>query len=123
MRPRPLSPHLGIYRFSMTMLMSVAHRLSGLVLCGGMVVFVAYLGVLVAGASWYDCVHTLAISRGGTFLLFLFLWVLCHHMMGGIRHLIWDMGLGFEKPVPTVMAWGTAVGGLTLTVILWWGVI
>ena len=114
---RPLSPHLGIYRLSMTMLMSVAHRLTGLGLYGGMAVFVGYLAVLAAGPPWYDCVQPLAMSGGGRFGLFVFVWVLCHHLIGGVRHLIWDTGTALSIRAATLMAWGTLLGGFVLAVL------
>ena len=99
---RPLSPHLSIYRFRPTMAMSILHRITGSAL---------YVGTLLFG-SWF-----------GRFILFGYTWALLHHMFGGIRHLIWDTGIGLSKETSTKLAQATLVASLALTLILWVGIV
>src|ERR1700759_1017729 len=99
-RPRPLSPHLSIYRPTMTMAMSIAHRISGVAL---------YVGVLS------DFVGSFI----GLVVLFVVTWALFHHLVGGVRHIIWDAGYGLDAPLRDQMAWATLIGGFALTVLVW----
>lgn len=97
MRPRPLSPHLGVYRFMYTMATSIAHRITGVVLSLGLVVLVAWLLAAASGAEAYAA--TSALLSSGFIKLLLAGWLLafCYHLCNGLRHLGWDLGRGLEK--------------------------
>lgn len=97
MRPRPLSPHLGVYRFMYTMATSIAHRITGVVLSLGLVVLVAWLFAAASGAEAYAA--TSALLSSGFIKLLLAGWLLafCYHLCNGLRHLGWDLGRGLEK--------------------------
>jgi succinate dehydrogenase / fumarate reductase cytochrome b subunit len=85
--PRPLSPHLQIYRWSWTMAMSVAHRLTAIALYGGIVLFAVWLVALASGPEAFEDVQDLFGSPLGYLVLFGYTWILLHHMIGGVRHL------------------------------------
>jgi succinate dehydrogenase / fumarate reductase, cytochrome b subunit len=96
-RPRPLSPHLGIYRFMYTMATSIAHRITGVVLSVGLVVLIGWLFAAASGAEAYA--EASALLSTGFVKLLVAAWLLafCYHLCNGIRHLNWDLGRGLEK--------------------------
>ena len=96
-RSRPLSPHLGIYRFMYTMATSIAHRITGIVLSAGLVVLVGWLFAAASGAERYA--QASALLSTGFMKLLIAGWLLafCYHLCNGIRHLNWDLGRGLEK--------------------------
>ena len=116
---RPLSPHLQIYRPMLTMMMSIAHRISGAANAVGFLLLAWWLVAISAGPGPYAYVSSFFASLPGQVLLFLFSWSLIHHMLGGIRHLIWDTGYGLDLVTIEVFALATIVGSITLTVLLW----
>ena len=116
---RPLSPHLSIYRPMLTMLMSIAHRISGAANAIGFLLLVWWLVAIASGPEAYAQVSSFFASLAGHTLLFLFSWALIHHMLGGIRHLIWDTGYGLDKTSIEVLAWATIIGSTALTVLVW----
>ncbi len=116
---RPLSPHLQIYRPMLTMMMSIAHRLSGAALAVGFILLAWWLLAISLGPEPYATVSSFFGSIAGGTLLFLFSWALIHHMLGGIRHLIWDTGHGLDKVSIEIFAWATIIGSTTLTILLW----
>ncbi len=113
---RPLSPHLQIYRPTMTMLMSIAHRLSGLALYGLALGFILWLNLLAFAPSYFDLAQTYLSSTEGQVALFISLWIFCHHLCGGLRHFIWDLGLGLGHYGREIFAFGTFIFGLLLAV-------
>lgn len=116
---RPLSPHLQIYRPMLTMMMSIAHRISGAANAAGFVLLAWWLVAIAAGPDAYAQVSHLFSSTIGRIVLFLFTWSLVHHMLGGMRHLVWDTGRALDKTSIEVLAWATIIGSTLLTVLLW----
>jgi succinate dehydrogenase / fumarate reductase, cytochrome b subunit len=116
---RPLSPHLQIYRPMLTTLMSIAHRISGAANAVGFLLLAWWLVAIAEGPNSYAKVERFYASIPGRVLLFLFSWSLIHHMLGGIRHLVWDTGRGLDKVSIEIFAWGTIIGSTVLTVLLW----
>jgi succinate dehydrogenase / fumarate reductase, cytochrome b subunit len=116
---RPLSPHLQIYRPMLTMMMSIAHRITGVGNAIGFLLLAWWLVAIAAGPGAYATADQFFASILGRSLLFLFSWSLIHHMLGGIRHLIWDTGYGLDKVSIEVFAWATLIGSITLTVLVW----
>lgn len=116
---RPLSPHLQVYRLSLTFLMSGFHRVTGFVLYFGMLIPVAWLLAAAAGPEWYEFVNGLLGTILGKLVLFGYSWGLIHHMMGGIRHLIWDTGRGLDVVTIEYFAVASIVGSLLLTGLVW----
>ena len=115
----PLSPFLQIYRWTWTMLMSVLHRLTGLALYGGTALVVIWLVALASGPRAYESVAGFFGSWFGLLVLFGYTWVLMHHMVGGLRHFVWDTGIGFEKHERMWLARGTLIASVSLTIIIW----
>ena len=118
-RPRPLSPHLQIWRPTLTMAMSIVHRITGMGLYFGMLLVAWWLIAASSGANAYAAVEGFFGSIFGKFILFGYTWALLHHMLGGIRHLFWDLGYGFGKNEREWLARATLFGSITLTILLW----
>ena len=116
---RPLSPHLQIYRPMLTMMMSIMHRITGVALYGGTVLLVWFLIALAAGASPFATVSAVYGSWLGILVLLGLTWALFHHLLGGMRHFIWDLGYGMDHPVREYLAQGTLIGGIALTLVTW----
>lgn len=116
---RPLSPHLQIYRPMLTMMMSIAHRITGASLAIGFGLLAWWLIALAAGPQQFWHAEAFFASILGRLLLFLFSWALILHMLGGIRHLIWDTGTALDKKSIEIFAWATLLGSIALTILLW----
>src|ERR1700751_96569 len=118
-RRRPLSPHLSIYRPTMTMAMSIAHRISGAALYVGVLLLAWFLIAASADASTFAVFSSFIGSLVGRVVLFIVTWALFHHLGGGVRHTIWDAGYALDAPCRDLMAWATLIGGIALTVLAW----
>ena len=117
--PRPLSPHLQVYRPILTMMMSIAHRITGIALYAGTLLLAWFLIAAATDAEAFATVAGLLNSFVGRLVLFAFTWSLFHHLLGGIRHFIWDAGYGMDHPEREWLAQGTLAGGLGLTLLVW----
>jgi succinate dehydrogenase / fumarate reductase, cytochrome b subunit len=115
---RPLSPHLQIYRPMLTMMMSIAHRITGIGLYFG-TLLLAWWIVSAQGLNGYTRFQAFAGSWIGRLILFGYTWALIHHMLGGIRHLIWDTGRGLGPNEREWLAAANLVGSIAITVLLW----
>ena len=118
-RARPLSPHLSVYKFTPTMTMSIVHRVSGAALYFGTLLVAWWLIAASISPDYFDYVSWLFGSFLGRLVLFGYTWALMQHMLGGIRHFIWDTGAGLEKHTATKIAWATLAGSIVLTVLVW----
>jgi succinate dehydrogenase / fumarate reductase, cytochrome b subunit len=118
LRPRPLSPHLQVWRLTLTMTMSIVHRITGAGLYFG-IVLVAWWLLAAASPNAYATFEGFIGSWVGRLILFGYTWALLHHALGGLRHLIWDVGRGFEPTEREMLALATLVGSIGLTILLW----
>ena len=116
---RPLSPHLQIYRPMLTMMMSIVHRITGTALYFGMLLVAWYLIAAASGEAAFATAYNVMGSILGQIVLFGFTWALFHHFLGGIRHAIWDTGVGMEAKERELLAIGTLVGGIVLAILVW----
>jgi succinate dehydrogenase / fumarate reductase cytochrome b subunit len=118
-RNRPLSPHLFIYRLPPIAFLSVSHRGTGVVLAMGMLFVACWLGSLAAGPQVYATTHWLLSTIIAKLGMFGFTFCLFYHLCHGIRHLLWDIGCGYELPaVRAANLASVAVSG-ALTVAVW----
>ena len=114
---RPLSPHLGIWRWGPHMLVSILHRVTGAALTiAGMALLCWWLIAIAAGPDAYA---TVATSPVGLFVLIGLTWAFFQHSFSGLRHLVMDIGAGFELATNKAMSIATIVGSLVATVVLW----
>ena len=116
---RPLSPHLQIYRWPWPMAMSIAHRVTGAALYYGMLLVAWWLIAAASGPGPYAVFSSFINSWIGRLILFGYTWSVLHHMLGGIRHLIWDIGLGFGEHERDRLSQATLAASVALTVLLW----
>jgi len=116
---RPLSPHLQIYKPMLTMMMSMAHRLTGLALYFGTALLAWWLLALSSGPDSFAIVQGFFSSIIGRAVLFGYTWALIHHMFGGFRHFVWDTGRGFDLAQVEWAAQATLAGSIILTVVVW----
>ena len=118
-KARPLSPHLDIYRFTLTMAMSIVHRITGVGLYIGVLLLAWFLLALSGDATTYAQFSGFLRSFVGRIALFGFTWSLFHHMLGGVRHALWDAGIGLDHPLRERLAQATLIGGFALSVVAW----
>ena len=116
---RPLSPHLSIYKPMATMVMSILHRITGAALYFGTVLLAAWLIAAATSPEAFSWMSWFFSSWVGRIVLFGYTWALMHHMLGGVRHFVWDMGLGFDKHFATKMALASAAASISLTLAVW----
>lgn len=116
---RPLSPHLQIYRWSVTMFSSIFHRATGIALGVGTLLVAWWLIAAAMGPDAYADFAAVAGHWFGRLVLLGFTVAFLFHLLNGIRHIFWDSGLGFEKPTARFTGWlVVALTGL-LTLAVW----
>lgn len=118
-RERPLSPHLQIYRLTPTMVMSIVHRITGVALYFGTLLFAWWLIAVSASTKQFELANGFFSSWLGQLVLLGYTWALLHHLLGGIRHFIWDTGNGFGAHERQFLAMATLVGSVALTLFVW----
>jgi succinate dehydrogenase / fumarate reductase cytochrome b subunit len=118
-RERPLSPHLQVYRPLINMVMSILHRITGVALYFGTLLLAAWLMAAAYGPEPFRLASEVFGSLPGRIVLFGYTWALMHHMLGGLRHFVWDTGAGYELGTVNRLSWGTIVGSVLLTGLIW----
>jgi succinate dehydrogenase / fumarate reductase cytochrome b subunit len=116
---RPLAPHLQVYRFTITMMMSIMHRITGAVLYIGTIFLAWWLIAIASGIEAYELFQSVSGSWIGLLILFGFTWVLLHHLISGIRYFFWDIGAAFDPKVADCISWIALVCGLVLAIFVW----
>ena len=120
---RPLSPHISIYRWPVTMVSSILHRGTGLAMSVGFVLFVGWLADAAGGPGAYAAFAKAMGSPLGVVLLIGWSFAFFYHLANGIRHLVWDTGRGLEKGQATASAWIVIVLAVVLTAAFWGAVL
>lgn len=116
---RPLSPHLSIYRWPITMALSILHRATGVANAVGLLVLAAWLIQAAGGEASYAGFTTVMGSLPGLLILAAFSLSFFYHLCNGIRHLVWDAGRGFEKHQANTSSWVVIFVALMLTAAFW----
>jgi succinate dehydrogenase / fumarate reductase cytochrome b subunit len=116
---RPLSPHLQVYKLIPTMVASIVHRITGGALYFGTLLVAWWLIAIASGPAYYDWVNWAMGTIIGRLILIGYTWALVHHMLGGLRHFMWDLGYGFEKHFTTKLAKASWVVSICLTALIW----
>ena len=122
-RERPLSPHLQVYRWQITMTMSILHRVTGVVITVGAFALAWWLMAVAAGGDAYRTAAECLASPLGMVALAGFSLALVYHLLNGIRHLLWDAGWGFEIPEFYASGWTVVVLTVVLTALIWFTVL
>lgn len=116
---RPLSPHLGIYRWQLTMLLSISHRASGIALSLGSFLLLYWLIALACGPEAYAQAQAVIGSWLGLLILLGFSAALFFHLCNGIRHLMWDFGAGLSREEAYRSGVMVVIATIVLTVLAW----
>lgn len=116
---RPLSPHLQVYRPMLSMTMSIVHRITGVALFFGTILLVWWLTAAAISDDYFNLVQSFWGHWFGRLMLFGFTWALIHHLLGGLRHFIWDTGKGFELATVETLVRANLIGSIALTLLLW----
>lgn len=120
MNQRPLSPHLGVYKFMYTMALSIMHRITGVGASIGLLAFVWWLMALASGPGAYAAAMQVLSSPVAKLLLVGFTFSFVYHFCNGIRHLVWDTGRGLERAQARRSAVAVVVAALLLTALVLW---
>ena len=115
----PLSPHLQIYRWHISSLISITHRISGIINLLALILIFFWLLFLSFGENNYELFLLIINSFFGKFILIGFTWSMNFHLLSGIRHLAWDMGYGFEIKTANISGIIVIITSLFLTIIFW----
>ncbi len=116
-----MSPHISIWKWHPTMLSSILHRATGIVLYFGLLKLALILAFLAAGPAWFGKIEALVYSPIGTFSFFVIAGVLIYHFLNGIRHLVWDIGAGFDaKFANTMSAVIIVLSAIAALALTWW---
>ena len=115
----PLSPHLQIYRWQISSLLSIAHRISGVINLLALVFIFFWLVFLSFGESNYELFLLIINSFFGKFILIGFTWSMSFHILSGIRNVAWDLGYGFEIKTANISGIIVIICSLVLTIIFW----
>ena len=115
----PLSHHLQIYRWQISSLVSITHRISGVINLLALILIFFWLLFLGFGESNYELFLLIINSFFGKFILIGFTWSMSFHLLSGIRHLVWDLGYGFEIKTANISGIIVIISSLALTIIFW----
>ena len=115
----PISPHLQVYRWTVTMAASIFQRATGVALYVGSLLLTAWIGSAALGESAFNTVKGFLGSPIGMIILIGYTWAICFHLINGLRFLFWDAGYGFDKATATKTGWGAFIGSAVLTIALW----
>jgi succinate dehydrogenase / fumarate reductase, cytochrome b subunit len=117
--PRPLSPHLQVYKPQLTSFMSILHRLTGLFLAFGLLYLACWLWAAANGAEAFQALQSFNAGFIGRLLLFLWSGAFFYHLLNGVRHLFWDAGFGFELKAVYRSGAAVFIGAAILTLLAW----
>jgi succinate dehydrogenase / fumarate reductase, cytochrome b subunit len=117
--PRPLSPHLAIYRWQIGNSLSILHRLTGIALAFGLLALCYWLISLASGEDSFRAAERAFASPVGIACLVGWTFAFLFHLLNGVRHLFWDVGLGFERRQRHASGWLAVLGAVVLTIVVW----
>jgi len=116
-RIRPISPHLQVYKLPLNAIASIVHRITGVILSVGLLLFVGGLLAISSGENAYTTMQNLMNHALGTLVLWLFIYALFFHLCHGVRHLIWDAGSGFEREHMDRNVYIELIASIILTIV------
>jgi len=115
----PLSPHLQIYKWHLSMILSITHRIIGIVNSVAMILICLWTISLLFGEENYEIIKILFQSFFGKLLITSLSWSFSFHILSEIRHLIWDLGYGFDLKISKITGVITIIGSMVLTIIIY----
>ena len=117
--PRPLSPHLQVYKPQLTSVLSITHRLTGIFLAFGAIVYSLWIVSLAQAPESFLCMQKFTYHFIRRTLLFCWTLAFYYHLCNGMRHLFWDAGYGFELPQVYKSGWAVVIATVILTLSTW----
>ena len=115
----PLSPHLQIYRWQVSSLVSITHRITGILNLLGLIFICIWISSVGISENFFEYFSIFLKSFIGKFILIGFTWSISYHLLSGVRHLFWDLGYGYEIKTANISGIVVVVSSLFLTVLLW----
>ena len=115
----PLSPHLQIYRWHLSMILSITHRIIGVINSVAMILICLWTISLLFGEENYEIIKIIFQSFFGNLLIISLSWSFSFHILSEIRHLIWDLGYGFDLKISKITGVITIIGSLALTILIY----
>jgi succinate dehydrogenase / fumarate reductase, cytochrome b subunit len=116
---RPLSPHLQVYRWPISMALSIAHRVTGVGLAIGTLLLTWWLVAAAVSENAFAHVQWFLATPIGMLLLLGWTAALCFHFFSGLRHLVWDAGYGYEQPWYDRSGWAVVIATVVATLLVW----
>ena len=116
---RPLSPHLQVYKWQLSSLLSITHRLTSIINLAGISLFAAWICMLFFGEHIYIYFETFAKTFIGKFIFIGFSWSFSYHLLNGVRHLFWDMGYGYDLKTANLSGFIVLTLSFVLTLLAW----
>jgi succinate dehydrogenase / fumarate reductase cytochrome b subunit len=116
---RPMSPHLQVWRWHVTMATSILHRGTGIALYVGALILAGWAIALASGPDAFNAYRALLGSPLGLLVLFGLTVAFLYHLANGVRHLVWDAGKGFEPKTADMTGWAAIVFGVVAAVLIW----
>lgn len=116
----PLSPHIGIYKPQITSILSIMHRITGVTMFFGLVALLwCFVMFVYYGANKSNPLFMMSSCNTGKILFLMWSYSLFFHLCTGIRHLLWDAGIGFDVKAVTITGWVAVIGSIILTAMSW----
>ncbi|MDA8771252.1 succinate dehydrogenase, cytochrome b556 subunit [Candidatus Pelagibacter bacterium] len=115
----PLSPHLQIYKWQISSLLSIAHRIVGVINIIGITAICAWSLLLLLGTESYQSINYFFNTFFGKFIVVSLCWTFSFHILNELRHLIWDLGYGFDLKVSKITGVLTLIGSFVFTVLFY----
>ena len=115
----PLSPHLEIYKWNITSLLSISHRIVGVINILAITIICIWILSLLVGENSYEITHLFLKSLFGKFIIVFLCWTFSFHILNEIRHLIWDMGYGFDLKITKITGVLAFIGSFILTILFY----
>ena len=119
MHEKPLSPHLQIYKPQLTSVLSIMHRISGVSLVAGLFLLLWWLYALSQGGEAYSCLMVFMLSSFGAFFKLALIFAATFHLINGIRHISWDLGIGLDIKAVYLTGWGAVLITAIAAFFLW----
>ena len=116
---RPLSPHLQVYKWQLSSLLSITHRLTSIINLAGITLFALWICMLFLGENIFNYYEIFAKTFVGKFIFVGFSWSFSYHLLNGIRHMFWDMGYGYDLKVANLSGIIVLVLSFILTFLAW----
>jgi succinate dehydrogenase / fumarate reductase cytochrome b subunit len=118
-KKNPLSPHLQIYRWQISSLLSITHRIAGVINILAISIICFWSLFLLLGAENYEVINNFFNSFFGKFIAVGLCWTFSFHILNELRHLLWDMGYGFDLKISRITGVLALVGSFVLTIIFY----